>query len=388
MTTSGHRGRILFAQYTNPAGYPPLQHAAEILAEAGWDVHVVGLFNPALAALKFSASGAVRVELLSPAPRGWRQKLHLLSFVLHVLLRCIRHRPLWLYASDALSTPAAVAASWIPGVRVVYHEHDVPVSASPTLAQRAVNAARIRLLRRAALVVVPNAGRLAVMRAQVSGMAPSTCVWNCPRACEASTHSHNAGTDAGFWLVYHGSIVPARVPLTLVDALALLPIHIRLRIAGYETAGHPDYTTELRQRARQLGVSDRLEIRLVVPTREALLELVRESHVGLALMPQSGGDINEQNMTGASNKAFEYLAQGVPLLVTDRQDWTDMFVRRSLGRACDPTEPASIARAVAWFAAHEDERQAMGERGRQLTLTEWNYERQFAPVQARLSSIK
>jgi hypothetical protein len=29
--------RVLYLQYTNPAGYPPLEHSSGILADSGWD---------------------------------------------------------------------------------------------------------------------------------------------------------------------------------------------------------------------------------------------------------------------------------------------------------------------------------------------------------------
>ena len=97
-------------------------------------------------------------------------------------------------------------------------------------------------------------------------------------------------------------------------------------------------------------------------------------------MPLNATDGNERNMTGASNKAFEYLAQGVPLLVSDLQDWKDMFVAPGLASVCRPDDPRSLAEAIAWHLEHRRESQLMGERGRQTVLRDWNYERQFKPV--------
>jgi spore maturation protein CgeB len=85
-------------------------------------------------------------------------------------------------------------------------------------------------------------------------------------------------------------------------------------------------------------------------------------------------------MTGASNKPFEYLAGGMPLLVSELPTWREMFVQPGYGRACDPTDAESIRTAVRWYLDHPDDRRAMGEVGRQQLLTEWNYEKEFAPV--------
>ena len=89
-------------------------------------------------------------------------------------------------------------------------------------------------------------------------------------------------------------------------------------------------------------------------------------------------------MTGASNKPFDYMAAGLALLVSDRPDWRDMFVGPGYARACDPTDPASIAAALTWFLDHPAERRAMGARGRAKIAAEWNYDTAFAPVMSAL----
>ena len=97
-------------------------------------------------------------------------------------------------------------------------------------------------------------------------------------------------------------------------------------------------------------------------------------------MPLQDGDVNMANMTGASNKPFDYLACGLALLVCARPDWERMFVQPGYGLACDPDDTDSIAAQLRWFLMHPVEIREMGERGRQQILKEWNYESQFTPV--------
>jgi hypothetical protein len=43
-------------------------------------------------------------------------------------------------------------------------------------------------------------------------------------------------------------------------------------------------------------------------------------------MPKQSEDINMRHMVGASNKPFDYMASGLPLLVTDLPEWAATFV--------------------------------------------------------------
>ena len=103
-------------------------------------------------------------------------------------------------------------------------------------------------------------------------------------------------------------------------------------------------------------------------------------------MPVHTEEVNERWMRGASNKTFEYLARGVPVLVSDLPEWKATFVDSGFGRACTPDDPGSIADALKWFAEHAEDARRMGERGRQRILSEWNYERQFEPVLERMQA--
>jgi glycosyltransferase involved in cell wall biosynthesis len=74
----------------------------------------------------------------------------------------------------------------------------------------------------------------------------------------------------------------------------------------------------------------------------------------------------------------------VPLLVSDLADWRKMYVEPGYAKACCPSLPDSISRALRWFMENPEQARQMGERGRQRILQEWNYETQFAPVLSEL----
>jgi spore maturation protein CgeB len=139
----------------------------------------------------------------------------------------------------------------------------------------------------------------------------------------------------------------------------------------------------LQTEAERLGVREQFEYLGAFP-REKLLPLCRRATLGLSLMPEATTEFNEQTMTGASNKPFDYLACGIPLLVSDLPEWKEAFVEPGYALACCSSDAESIARSLRWFMEHPEETRKMGERGRQRILTDWNYETQFQKVQEKM----
>lgn len=378
--------RILYVQYTNPGGYPPLEHGSRILANAGWEVMFLGTGAEGAAALRFPPHPSVRVRSMGFCRAGLWQKLHFLAYMVWVLGWVMAWRPRWVYASDVLSCPIAYLVGRLQGVRVAYHEHDLPGPAKGVF-QRLYMRARSALSRRADLCVLPNHRRAKFFADETGRTAPIASIWNCPRADEIgpSRAPHEGG---GLWVLYHGSIVPERLPMAVIAALVLLPPRVCLRIVGYETAGSRGYVDRLKWAAQRVGVHDRMACSRAVPTRRELLSVARSCDIGLAFMPRTSEDANMRYMTGASNKPFDYLACGLALLVSDLPDWREMYVDPGYGLACDPQDPVSIAAALTRFLHGPSEMRAMGEAGRRRVTAEWNYETQFRPVQEHLETAQ
>jgi glycosyltransferase involved in cell wall biosynthesis len=403
--------RILYVQYTNPAGYPPLEHSSRILADRGWQVMFLGTGAHGANTLELPAHANIEVRRWKFQHPGFRQKLHYLAFNFWVLITALRWKPKWIYASDILACPIALVLKRI-GFRVLYHEHDspnpeVPPSPSFGAAGRGRRSdvsglssvvrgrwsafqwfllwTRKKLARCADLCVLPNKRRVEFFKQQTATSRPVICVWNCPSRDEAIVQPEKTADE--LILFYHGSIVPDRLPVSVIYALANLPSSVRLRIAGYETVGHPGYVRELEEFADSRELGSRFEYLGSLSSRQALLRETGKAHVGLALMPIKAMDLNLQAMTGASNKPFEYMACGLALLVSDLPDWSEMFVDPGFARACDPRRPENITEAVRWFVENPVKTRNMGERGRKQVLDEWNYETQFEAVSRALESM-
>jgi len=366
--------RVLYVQYTNPGAYPPLVRGAQLLAEGGADVLMLGTRVAGTDALGVRESDRVTVRLMPRASDGWRLKAHYARYAAWVAREAVRWRPDWIYASDALAAPIALGVG-VSGTPVVYHEHDAPSRDHESWFVRRCHDARRGLLRAAAVVVAPNADRAARL-SELGGGRPVLTVWNCPRRPTAPPARRQPG---GLRVIFRGSINHERLPLATIDALARLDSDVSLAVAGYETLGSRGYVTTLAEHAARLGVGARVRLLGTVTDRD-LAAICETCDIGLALMPIASRDENMRHMTGASNKVFEYLSCGVLPLVSDLPDWRRTFVDPGYALACNPTDPASIASALEWAIRHRDEVRTMTERGWQRLHDDWNYEYQFAPV--------
>lgn len=295
-------------------------------------------------------------------------------------------RPDVVYGSDPFSCVPLWGIKKVLRNRVVYHEHDSPgeLTRGSSLFLRLVNTARGSIARCAEVIVLPNGPRASRFRDTTGCRGKVKTVWNCPRRDEAG-EARTPIVDT-MKVFFHGSLVPERLPLSIVDALCGVPA-VELRFAGYETIGAKGHVQRLLDRAAELGIGDRVRYLGSLPTRKELLAECRQCDAGLALMPRESDDLNLSTMAGASNKPFDYLAQGLALIVSDLPDWKELYVETGYGLPCDPTDPESVAEAIRWYTGHQAECRAKGEAGRQRILAEWNYETQFEPVLRELNGL-
>jgi glycosyltransferase involved in cell wall biosynthesis len=364
--------KILYLQYSNPAAYPPLEHSSRLLADRGWEVVFLGAQRAENFELESHPN--IRVKNMAQCPPGFGP-LHFALFCVAALMEGIRFRPDWVYVSDPTGCPAGVLARLGSGARMIYHEHDFPGGKlHPVVAW-----ARRRLALSAQLCVVPNAQRGELLQGAVGTLRSVAIVWNCPLAAEAAEPKKASG-GKGIQILYHGSIVPQRLPLAVIEALRSLPEEIGLTVSGYETAGSYGYAEQLRQHAEKIGLGARVRFQKPVATRAELLRFSRDFDAGLSLISLRMEEPNLRRMAGASNKTFDYLACGLAVLVPEDPAWRGMFVETGYGLACDPDDPASIAQALRRWLEDPEGMRRMGELGRRRIGEAWNYEKQFTPV--------
>jgi glycosyltransferase involved in cell wall biosynthesis len=375
--------RILYVQFTDPAAYPPIEHSAVLLAERGWEVLFLGTVRLSELTLELASHPRIRVRRMAFVRPGWKQKLNYITFCLWVLYWVLRWRPQWIYASDPLVAPLVYLVQHLTKTRVIYHEHDSPnLSKLQSGLMSKVYAYRKIVGGEADLCVLPQHERLHDFVEYAGRTKPTFCVWNFPRIDEIPPRDYSQGSE--LLLYYHGSINRARLPVQLVIAASRLNQSVRFRITGYET--EPRYVEQLKKVASKSGAAQLIDYYGVVLRRKDLLRHAAQAHIGLVLIPKHSDDINLRHMVGASNKAFDYMACGLPLLVSDLPEWVATFVKPGYALQCDPDDADSIESALRWYIENPSKRSEMGRNARQKIQKVWNYNTAFGAVLAEIES--
>ncbi len=372
-STDARARRVLFVQAADAAAYPPIIHAACLMAEAGWLVSV--LSAPICGSgLAFPRHPGIELRLTATRPSHVMTRAAYAAYASAAARLAVGLRPDLVYASDPLGAGPGLLAARLAGAALVYHEHDTPKPGAlhPFLARLRRAAAR-----RAAAVIFPNEARARIGRDEL-GISQSRLhvVWNMPRRCELPVLENKP--DDPLLLYYHGNVSPVLLPETVVGAVRQLGGRARLLIAGYEAPGAAGYIEHLLRRGRPEPDSP---VRYLGPIpRSDLLGVAARAHVGLAVIPRDTDDLNLRHLTGASNKVFDYMAAGLALLVSDLPDWRAMLVDPGYALPCDPADPASIKAALGWLIDHPEARGEMGARGRAKIVADWNYDTAFRRV--------
>lgn len=85
-------------------------------------------------------------------------------------------------------------------------------------------------------------------------------------------------------------------------------------------------------------------------------------------------DPNLDKAVERSNKLFEYMAMGLPLVVSSLPAWAELVKKYRCGVVVDPMDPSDIARGITYLVEHPKERAAMGARGRNAVNYHYSWE--------------
>lgn len=172
--------------------------------------------------------------------------------------------------------------------------------------------------------------------------------------------------DEPLAIVYIGGINHNRgsfIMLEILKELKSRSIALELHCIGPTT---PKHMHELTARINEFGL-DNVHFHGRLPAPEAW-KIAAQCHIGLALL-QPIPNYTESYPT----KMFEYMAMGLPVIVSDFALYRDIVETHQCGINVDPTNIKDAADAIEWLLTHMKEAKVMGEAGRQATRQNFSW---------------
>jgi glycosyltransferase involved in cell wall biosynthesis len=170
-----------------------------------------------------------------------------------------------------------------------------------------------------------------------------------------------------FTLGYMGSLTVSRGSLQLLGAVERLRkdgISVEVECVG---PAHDAPTAEALRRsadAPETGVRWHGPLAPVAGWR-----VMARCHVGLAvLLPEP------RYLEAYPTKLFEYMALGLPAIVSDFPLYRAVMERAGSGLCVDPLDQDALCEAIRWCVSHPEELQGMGERGRLAVERDYSWQ--------------
>jgi glycosyltransferase involved in cell wall biosynthesis len=192
-------------------------------------------------------------------------------------------------------------------------------------------------------------------------------VLNVPEPATLSPLPHD-GTNR---LVYIGDVTLARGALTMVETLGNLDESFVLQLIGRANTSTRD---QIEAAARRFDVSSRLEVMGQIDHAEAWT-LAQGALAGLNLLEPVPA-----YMEAVATKLWEYMAVGLPAVVTDLPGQARVISQVHPELVC--STPSEAAGTIRRLAAEPELRAALGERSRRLVEERWAANRPDLAVQS------
>ena len=368
------RRKVCIVQYNASRYLTRVDRAARALAEAGYEVVLVGLKDEDTP--EFERRQGYTVKRLTLTSRRWTRRygLKFVRFaegIVRSLVAAWREDADIYDARDAYPLFVAHTAALLRRASVVYDSDELAIGRNWAVAS---NPLWLRLMKayegfyaRRSTVITSDYGRADVLE-RTYGIERPTVVLNVPEVIPApepdSGFRERALGKRRYLLLYQGIFAPNRGLPESIRAMAMLP-ECRLALVGYGPL-----EGELKRLVVAEGLEDAVAFFDAVPF-DTLMRYTAAADIGL--VPIVGSCLSYQ--TAAPNKLFEYMMVGLPVVASALPDMERVINETGAGTfIADPTDPASIAAAVRSLLEGAEPLSAIGARGRKAALERYNWE--------------
>lgn len=163
-------------------------------------------------------------------------------------------------------------------------------------------------------------------------------------------------------VAYVGSLTRVRGIMEMVRALEGLPVRLQL--------GGKWHFASFQQEVQRLPAWQQVDAWGFI-NRAQINEMLGQAKVGLSILHPIP---NYQQ--AYSVKVFEYMAAGIPVVVSNFPMWQAVVEKHQCGLCVDPLDLEAVQTAIRYLLEHPEEAQAMGQRGQKAAYQYYHWESQ------------
>jgi len=353
-------------------GYPPVQHQARLLVQAGYGVELISTPLPGVGEIAFSCPNVTIRSIALRTGRGVASIFRTTDFVHMIagvrrfcgqaLVAEIAYDPIGMFYSDLVP--------FRPKLRIA-HFHETLVHFDQLRVEKRLRGA----IRGFQKIIVADAERGEILQKQLKLSELPMVVPNYPMADpERKLFEDVSDIRDGFEVIYCGSIGLNQKLDFVIASVAHWPPSAFLTIIGNDKT---TIAQALKNDAEARGVKDRVRFEGWVDYSQLEMRL-RQADLGICLL--ASGFEQLRTALGASNKRYQYMQAGLPQ-IGDMNPGVPQFLEgQKIGRVLHSYSEEELARIVAEYEDDPDKCREEGARARELHLTKYNYQMVFAPM--------
>jgi glycosyltransferase involved in cell wall biosynthesis len=170
-----------------------------------------------------------------------------------------------------------------------------------------------------------------------------------------------------YTLAYIGGVTPERGSIVTLEAIRIL--RKQQYIVHWECIGPlgDSHNSDLIQLSQKYDLEG-IRIRGYMLPSEGW-QIVAKCQVGLAILQPIPNYIESY-----PTKIFEYMALGLPIIVSDFSLYREVVEDAQCGICVNPENPKEIARAIQWLIENPLEAKKMGQQGQDAVRTHYNWD--------------
>lgn len=356
-------------------GYPPVQHQARLLADAGFSVDVITTPRGPDAKVVFTHPRVRTTALPLRLGRGIPTLARARDFISAATVARRRHAASRVVeiAFDPLGMLYSDASLGRPQMRIA-HFHEVLDQFDKSWLQRRLR----KSIRHYSKIICADHARAALLKSQLDLAKEPLVVPNYPLALTPPGEPVEKGSDT-FEVVYAGSLGQDQKIDTLLASLHDWPPRSKLTLLG-------DARQNWIQRLLEgvpAAVQNRLNFEGWLDYSKLPLRLAK-ANLAVSLLDPSV--LNWNTSVGASNKRYEYMRAGLPQIGDMNPGVPELLEGNGIGACVKSFDPREITALVHEYASDPRRCAEEGRRAYALHTCRFNYQTAFAPILREIKS--